>query len=92
MTDTVEARKGHNSQAGELAAIAERIAGKMEEITELNADVKAIMEAAKGLGYDGGAIKQLVQLRDEEKRAKFQKRIGALIDYSEALGEPTLIP
>jgi hypothetical protein len=70
----------------ELVAVADRLSERMDARADVAEEIKAIKSAGKALGFDMGAVEQLIRLRDPEKRAAFMERMRAMGDYAEALG------
>ena len=50
-------------QSDTLISFVERIEHKQEEIAQINADIKEIMQEARGLGFDPKMLRLIVKLR-----------------------------
>lgn len=73
--------------AHHLRAIVERVERMNGEKDDLNADIKAIYDEARGNGFDVKIIKEVIRLR-KKGRDERQEHDAVLSLYLTALGEP----
>jgi uncharacterized protein (UPF0335 family) len=71
--------------ADELRLLIERIERLEEEKKAISDDVKDVYGEAKSRGYDGKAIRKIVQIR-RKKKEEFQEEEAILDTYLAALG------
>ncbi len=76
---------GGRVAADELRLLIERIERLNEEKKAIADDIKDVFAEAKGRGYDGTAIKKLIQIR-AKKREEYQEEEAILETYMQALG------
>ena len=77
---------GHNSiAAGQLRAFIERIERLEEEKKTIAEDIKDVYTELKGTGFDGRAVRTIVNLRKQDQ-AKRQEAEAVLDLYKHALG------
>lgn len=77
---------GHNSVAGDqLRSFVERIERLEEEKATIAEDIKEVKAEAKGAGFDGKVLGEMLRLRkmDKDKRDEFEALRDA---YGHALG------
>ena len=71
---------------GRLRTIVERIERVEEDESALKADKKEIYAEAKGDGYDVKALRKLVRIRRQDRRARAEE--AAIVEtYANAIGE-----
>ncbi|MEW5729980.1 MAG: DUF2312 domain-containing protein [Pseudomonadota bacterium] len=78
-----------NGSGDRLRSFVERFERLQDEIDELKADQKAVMDEAKGAGFDVPTVKDILRLRKLERkhgRAALQERETLLDIYKAALG------
>ena len=86
MTDDIRTIGDNSIDADRLMEVAEHLARRMDDRDEIAADIKAIKNAGKALGYDMAVVSKLVELkRDEEKLRKHQELMGAMQIYAPIL-------
>ncbi len=94
MSDTdVEAATGpgHNSvDVQKLEKIADKVVEILDGQDALRQDMKALVEAGKGLGFDMSAVKKIIALRDPEKRVKYLDQLDAMRLYAGVIGDRDL--
>jgi uncharacterized protein (UPF0335 family) len=83
--DDDTAQTVRDATAARLKAFIERIERLEEEKAALAADVREVYAEAKGVGFDGPAIRKIVALRKKEP-AKRQEEEAILRTYKEAMG------
>jgi uncharacterized protein (UPF0335 family) len=71
--------------ADELRLLIERIERLEEEKKAMADDIKDVIAEAKSRGYDGKAIRKIVQIR-RKKKEEFQEEEAILETYMAALG------
>lgn len=82
---------GHNSvDVEKLEKIADKVVEIINEQDTLKQDMKALVEAGKGLGFDMAAVKKIIALRDPEKRVKYLDQLDAMRVYAGVIGDQDL--
>lgn len=90
MAKQAEAKKGHNSETGGVAAerlrsLVDRIERLEEERKALGSDLKDIFAEAKSAGFDVKVLRQLIRIRKREA-AEVEEEETLLDVYRRALG------
>lgn len=78
------AHSGHVA-AEELRLLIERLERLEEEKKGMADDIRDVMGEAKARGYDGKAIRKILQIR-KKKKEEFQEEEAILETYMKALG------
>lgn len=82
-------KQGHNRQGGiaadQLRSIVERVEKLEEEKAGLAADIRDVFSEAKGNGFDGKAIRQIIKLRKMDAGERDEQET-VLDTYLRALG------
>lgn len=76
---------GHNSAGDRLRSFVERIERLEEERAAIGADIREVYSEAKGTGFDGKVLRQVIAIRKLDQ-ADRQKREELLEVYKNALG------
>ena len=91
MSDDTEMTELGNNAAERLKSFVERWARLLDEIGDLQEDLKQVKAEAKAEGYDMNALGETVKdyRADEEKRANKLERRAIYDTYKRAIGLPT---